>query len=77
MAIVIERKTRSGRRVYLDRGGVESDPETPWTTVCEDHGGCVSHRTRKLAESWLSHPEDWCPGCKGEDLEDSDQEQEG
>lgn len=45
-----------------DTDGIE------WFTVCVDHGGCVGHPTRRLAEEWLSHPEDWCPACQGEEL---------
>lgn len=41
--------------------------EEPWMTVCVDHGGCVGHDTRRLAERWLSHPEEWCPTCQGEE----------
>lgn len=74
MAIVLERRTRKGKRVYLDRGEIETDPELPWTTVCEEHGGCVSHRTKRDALSWLSHPESWCPGCKGDNADDNEQE---
>ena len=63
--VVLERKTRSGRRVYLDHGGIETDPEWSWTTVCEDHGHLVSHRTRRTAMIHLSHPEEWCEVCMG------------
>ena len=44
--------------------GMETDPETPWATVCEPHGGIVCHATATLARGWLSHPEDWCPECQ-------------
>jgi hypothetical protein len=61
---VTARKARStGTMVYLeDMGAGYSDGR--WMTVCETHGGCVCHSTRKLAEQWLSHPEDWCPTCQ-------------
>lgn len=36
----------------------------PYTTVCEPHGGLVTHRTRELAERHAAHPEDWCPVCQ-------------
>lgn len=71
--ILVERKTRKGRKVYLDRGAMEGDPEFPYTTVCENHGGCVSHRTRADAMSWLSHPEAWCPGCQDEERAQDDE----
>ena len=63
------RYTRSGRLVGLYRSaesGIEVDPETPWATVCEEHGGVVCHETRVLAESNLSVPETWCPDCQGD-----------
>lgn len=37
-----------------------------WQTVCEDHGAVISHRTRRIAEAWLSHPDEWCDVCKEE-----------
>lgn len=39
------------------------DDELPWSTVCEAHGAVVSHATRRVAEQWLSHPEEWCEEC--------------
>lgn len=66
--IVAYRKARStGTHVGLyhsDEAGIESDPELPWSIVCEEHAGVVSCKTRKDAESYLSHPEDWCPTCQ-------------
>jgi hypothetical protein len=66
--IVAYRKVRStGTRVGLyhaEEAGIDSDPETPWMTVCEDHGNMVGHGTRRLAEQALSHPEDWCDQCQ-------------
>jgi len=47
-----------------DDAGIESDPETPWATVCEEHGGVVCYETRKAAESYVAHPEQWCPVCQ-------------
>lgn len=44
--------------------GIENDPETPWATVCEEHGGVVCHATRKIAEAWMATPETWCPTCQ-------------
>lgn len=47
-------------------GGVEDDLR--WYTLCllpgEKHGGLVYHRTRKTAEDWASHPQDYCEGCR-------------
>jgi hypothetical protein len=41
-----------------------ADGAEPWTTVCEDHAGVCAHRTRALAMSWASHPDEWCPICQ-------------
>ena len=60
------RRTRRGRLVGLYRSleaGIEKDPETPWATVCEEHGG-VCHATLADARAYLSHPDEWCPGCQ-------------
>ena len=62
-------KSREGTTVGLYRSaeaGIETDPEWPWATVCEPHGGVVCHRTRAEAEAALSHPKDWCPTCQEE-----------
>jgi hypothetical protein len=61
--VVIERRARAtGTRVYLVHNP-DGDPDCPWETICADHGGVCSHVTRKLAEGWLSHPDEWCDGC--------------
>ena len=68
LGIVLYRKARStGTHVGLYRSveaGIEPDPATPWSTVCEEHGGVVCYATRQNAESYLSHPEQWCPVCQ-------------
>ena len=40
-----------------------ADAAQPWETICEEHGGVCSHQTRRLAEDWLSHPDEWCEDC--------------
>lgn len=35
-----------------------------WCTLCEVHGCMVTHRTRAIAESFASHPEDFCEDCR-------------
>lgn len=40
-----------------------------WQTVCIEHGGVCSHDTLELARSWASAPEQWCPTCQGEPLD--------
>ena len=66
---LVLRTTRRGVRVGLYRSleaGIESDPATPYTTVCEDHNTCVCHGTRRSAEASLAYPESWCDQCRGE-----------
>jgi hypothetical protein len=60
------RTTRKGVQVGLYRSAesFESDPELPYTTVCETHSTLVSHETRRAAEQSLSHPEMWCDDCR-------------
>lgn len=61
--VVLERVARStGTRVVLAYKP-DSDPDQPWETLCEPHGGVCSHETRRLAREWLSHPEEWCEDC--------------
>lgn len=65
--IVKEGRARSTKtRVYLQiaEGGPDYEGGVVWETVCEDHSGVVGHQTRAIATSYLSHPEDWCPGCQ-------------
>lgn len=49
---------------HADEAGIESDPEGKWATVCEEHHTLVTHRTRVIAASHLSHPEEWCEDCQ-------------
>lgn len=58
----------TGVTVFLfhgDQSGLESDPEVPWMTVCEEHASCVGHKTLKDARSWMAEPQMWCEGCQG------------
>ena len=64
---LVLRTTRKGVPVGLYRSreaGIESDPEYPYTTVCEAHNTCVCHETRRAAEQSLAHPESWCDECR-------------
>lgn len=47
------------------QAGLEDDPTAKWTTVCEDHGYLVGHRTLALAISHAPVSHDWCEECKG------------
>jgi hypothetical protein len=60
------RRTRSTKTIVTLSFEGHDHPDGPWMTLCEDHGGCVHHQTKALALQWLSHPEEWCPTCKGE-----------
>ena len=63
--VYLERKCRAtGTLVALAAPGVEAEVDEGWMTLCVDHGGVVGHSTRKLAEQWLSHPDEWCPTCQ-------------
>lgn len=46
------------------QSGFESDPETPWSAVCETHGSIVCTRTQRQARTAMSYP-DWCEDCQG------------
>ena len=62
--IILSRKARStGTRVYLEDRREDGDPDQPWETICQEHGGVCSHETRATATSFLSHPEEWCEDC--------------
>lgn len=62
------RKCRAtGKLVGLYRSGeagLEEDAEGKYTTVCEEHGTLVSHRTLAVARSWLADPAGWCDECR-------------
>lgn len=63
---VVTRKARTtGALVSIynnDQAGLDADGG-PWSTVCEKHSWVVSHNNLKAAQSWLSHPEEWCEEC--------------
>lgn len=64
---VLLRRTRRGILVGLyrsDDAGMESDPATPWSTVCEAHGAIVCHASRRDAAASLPHPDGWCDDCR-------------
>jgi hypothetical protein len=49
-----------------DEFGLDADGgATKWYTVCDTHGSCVGHSSRRLAVSWASAPADWCEFCAG------------
>lgn len=68
--VLIQRRARSTGTVVQLVKEPEADDDERWMTLCVDHGGCVFHDTRKDAEGWLSHPEDWCPYCQEKAADD-------
>lgn len=65
--IKIRRARATGTEVGLYRSkdaGIESDPEYPWTTVCEEHGACVCHEKKAGALLAMACPDDWCDECR-------------
>jgi len=64
------RNRRTGTLVGLyhaHQAGIDADPETPWSTVCEDHSSMIGHRTLALARSGMVAPDDWCAACADPD----------
>lgn len=61
----VARATRTVVGVYRsDEAGWESDPDLPWTTVCEEHSALVCHSRRVDADRYAAHPDDWCEDCR-------------
>lgn len=48
------------------QSGIEMDPETPWTLVCEEHSSCVCHSSLREARGWMAEPDQWCEPCREE-----------
>lgn len=44
--------------------GIESDPETPWTVVCEEHHTCVCVESRRAAMSTAATTRNFCDDCR-------------
>jgi hypothetical protein len=56
----------TGLQVGLYNGlksGFDADEESPWVTMCEEHGNLVNHQTLRLARSHMVVPE-WCEECQ-------------
>lgn len=63
--LVLQRKNRKTKTIiglYASAQSFETDPELPWSTVCEDHSSIVCHENRKNAEIAMTFP-DWCEEC--------------
>lgn len=71
MSVVKEtrnRQTGTTVQVVDNRdGSFDSDDPNTWFNVCVEHGGVVSHETRRLAEQFAPVPNEWCPTCQDED----------
>lgn len=67
---LLSRKARSTKTVvtlYLAEAQGMDGESGKYMTVCEPHGGVVHHDTYNDARNFLSHPEEWCPVCQGEE----------
>ncbi len=60
---VLRRKARATGTYVALVYAPSADPDQPWETICEEHGGVCSHQSRAVATSWLSHPDEWCEDC--------------
>jgi hypothetical protein len=61
--VLIRRRVRAtGTHVSLIYSW-DADPDQPWETVCEEHGGVCSHQSRAVATSFMSCPDEWCEDC--------------
>ncbi len=47
------------------QAGIESDPDSPWASVCEPHDTCVTHATLEAAK-YSTNPLNWCDDCRDE-----------
>lgn len=47
-----------------EQAGMETDAETPWATVCEEHHTICCHGTLALARSHAGDPKGWCEACR-------------
>jgi hypothetical protein len=69
--VIQARRCRQTGRVvsiYINavQGLDDNDGTEPYSTVCEDHGGVVSHATLALARSWAAEPRTWCEDCQAD-----------
>lgn len=65
---VVSRRCRATNTTVTLYDGDEANLDTDggrWSTVCENHGYIVCHETRANAEAALSHPDEWCEVCLG------------
>jgi hypothetical protein len=48
---------------HAQQGGIDTDEENPWATVCHEHGNFVVHPSLGLARAHMAYPE-WCEDCQ-------------
>lgn len=68
--VVIRTTRQTGHDVgvyYGPQAHFATSPDTPWVTLCEDHGTIIEHQTLKLAMFHASDPKGWCEYCREED----------
>jgi hypothetical protein len=69
-APVTRRNRQTGFEVTVGHAhdvGLEFEQgEVHWYSICEEHGSCLGHRTRRLAEEWAALPWGWCEFCADE-----------
>ena len=62
---VASRRSRAtGTTVVLLRGPESEMTDYPYLLLCDEHGGICEFETRRSAETFLSHPDEWCPTCQ-------------
>lgn len=42
----------------------DTEHDALWLTICERHGECLTHGTRRLALWHAPNPTGWCEGCR-------------
>ena len=62
---VASRRSRvTGTTVVLLRGPDSGTTDYPYLLLCDEPGGVCEFETRRSAETFLSHPDEWCPTCQ-------------
>lgn len=54
--------------IYRNADADMDDQGGPYSTVCEDHGTVVAHRTLRQARRQAAAPLDWCIDCLNQRL---------
>ena len=59
MKTLTRKNRQTGTTIHIE----PSDNGPFWTTICDDHGFCCDHGTKRLAIEWAAEPAVWCEGC--------------